>query len=50
MTDLDEVNDKKLIQTISVKINKMGWANIRELKEIVDDEYNKREGEFYEKN
>lgn len=50
MTDLEDVSDKKLIQAVGVKISRMGWANIRELKEIVDDEYNKREREFYERN
>ncbi len=50
MTDLEDISNKELIQAIGVKINKMGWANIRELKEIVDDEYKKREREFYERN
>lgn len=50
MTDLDKITNKKLIQAIGVKISNMGWGNIRELKEIVDDEYNKREREFYERN
>lgn len=41
------MSNKELIQMLGIKINQMGWANIRELKEIIDDEYNKRERMFY---
>lgn len=49
MNDIEDITDKKLVQMVGLKIGRMGWADIRELKEIVDDEYNEREREFYER-
>ena len=47
---ISELSNKELIQAVGINIDHMGWSNLRELKEIVDDEYNKREAEFYESN
>lgn len=41
------MSNKELIQMLGIKVSQMGWADIRELKAIIDDEYNERERMFY---